>query len=143
MSKDFDIGFRVFCCLGFKKEFWFLFFSLSFLCFLFLRPAGESKRFVLEASFIESERRAKRHTHFLRAQSVLLFVLSKEEAEAEEPPIYFLWSSSRRTDTKHKVELCWSRERIGSNLVKQLKNNNNKRFVLQSSSSSWASIPFS
>ena len=56
MSKDFDIGFRVFCCLGFKKEFWFLFFLSLSVC---VSSRGRAKRFVLEASSLRV-RRAKR-----------------------------------------------------------------------------------
>ena len=56
MSKDFDIGFRVFCCLGFKKEFWFLFFSLS-LCLCFV--PRESKALCFGSIISESETREK------------------------------------------------------------------------------------
>ena len=56
MSKDFDIGFRVFCCLGFKKEFWFLFFLSLSVC---VSSRGRAKRFVLEASSLRV-RRAKK-----------------------------------------------------------------------------------
>ena len=72
MSKDFDIGFRVFCCLGFKKEFWFLFFlSLSLVC---VSSRGRAKRFVLEAESLRARRAKKAERKPRRIVRALLCV---------------------------------------------------------------------
>ena len=71
MSKDFDIGFRVFCCLGFKKEFWFLFFSLS-LCLCFV--PRESKALCFGSIISESETREKSRSRRAAAHCPSAFV---------------------------------------------------------------------
>ena len=110
MSKDFDIGFRVFCCLGFKKEFWFLFFLSLSVC---VSSRGRAKRFVLEASSLRVRRAKKAEAEeprrIVRALFVCVCVVATTVVVVF-AIVYFLWSSSRRSTLPQSRIVLVSRE---------------------------------